>query len=237
VTHYSFLSTFQDIERQIKYVQEVIFELAINNPIRIQKKSLQFQHSLLSIYEKGEGLIEGDVYRILEAVTFAAKKHRKQLRKDQAQTSYLVHPLSVAHHLIAKGHVRDPDIIIAGLLHDTLEDTATSKEELFKLFGERATSFVQEVTDDKALSKEQRKKLQIATAPHRSAGAAQIRLADKWDNLTDLLKYPLLGWSQKRIQVYFEWAQKVVNALPWVNRLLLEAVEKVIDKRLKNYKP
>lgn len=222
----------QRIHQHFEYVQEIINEKAKHHLSRVQAMSKQFQSSLNRVYELGEGWIEEDVHRILDATQFAADKHQIQLRKDPAQTSYLVHPLSVANHLISVGKVRDVDVVVAGLLHDTLEDTSTSHQELINCFGERVAAFVQEVTDDKSLSKEERKRLQVITAPQKSAGAAQIKLADKWDNLTDLLKYPAMGWSEKRIQAYFEWAKEVVEALPWVNALLLNAVEEVLYKKL-----
>jgi guanosine-3',5'-bis(diphosphate) 3'-pyrophosphohydrolase len=194
----------------------------------------QFQHCIESIYKAGEGWIEKDVHAMLDAVQFAANKHSLQLRKDLAQTSYMIHPLSVTHHLITVGGVRDPDIIIAGLLHDTLEDTMTHYEEIANLFGKRAADFVQEVTDDKTLPKEERKRLQIMHAPLKSAGAAQIKLADKWDNLTDLLKSHPIGWPEQRIQAYFEWAKKVIEALPWVNAALFCAVKETLREKIQS---
>jgi guanosine-3',5'-bis(diphosphate) 3'-pyrophosphohydrolase len=226
-------STLQRIKQHFEHLQQLIAEQAIYNPTRVQATYLKFQMILSTVYEAGEGWIESDVHHILDAVQFAAAKHHTQLRRDKIQTSYLVHPLSVAHHLTCVGNVRDPDIIMAGLLHDTLEDTMTSYPELVKFFGRRVADFVQEVTDDQNLTWVKRKKLQITTAPQKSAGAAQIKLADKWDNLTDLLKSPLVGWSEERVHAYFEWAKKVVEALPWVNAPLLHAVKEIIQQKIK----
>ncbi len=228
-----FLPAFQRIEQNFKHVQEVVIEQAMGNAVRVQAMYMQFENALSVIYQSGEGWIVEDIQRILEALQFAAHKHQAQVRKDKAQTSYLIHPLSVTHHLMTMGKVRDPDIILASLLHDTLEDTRTLYQELVYFFGERVANFVQEVTDDQNLPKEERKRLQILTAPYKSAGAAQIKLADKWDNLTDLLNGSLIGWSEERIQTYFEWAKEVVDALPWVNAALLKAVEKLILKKVR----
>lgn len=227
------IEVFQRIEQRCKHLQKVVVAQAPSNSYRVQAMYSQFQNVLKDIYVKGEGWIEEDVDRILKAVEFGANKHQGQFRKDEAQTSYLAHPLSVAFHLLTVGKVRDPDIIIAGLLHDTLEDTATHYQELVDSFGERVAFFVHEVSDDKTLAKDERKRLQMVNAPKKSAGAAQIKLADKWDNLTDLLKNPLPNWSEERTQAYFEWARKVVEALPWVNAPLLNAVEEIIKRQQK----
>jgi guanosine-3',5'-bis(diphosphate) 3'-pyrophosphohydrolase len=227
-------SSLLKIKQHCELLQRMMEEHAPHNTTRVEKMYQQFQHCIEAIYKAGEGWIEKDVHAILTAVQFAAVKHSMQLRKDLAQTSYVIHPLSVTYHLMTVGQVRDPDIIIAGLLHDTLEDTMTSYKEIEELFGKRAADFVQEVTDDKALPKEERKRLQILHAPLKSAGAAQIKLADKWDNLVDLLEFPPIGWAEQRIQAYFEWAKDVIEALPWVNGSLFYAAQEVILKRMES---
>lgn len=188
-----------------------------------------------SVYESAElfqailkqTFSEEDTARLLLALQFATEKHKNQTRKDAAQTPYIVHPIGVANHLLTIGQVRDVDIIIAALLHDTVEDTDTSFEEIATLFGPRVEGFVREVTDDKSLPKQTRKELQISHAPHKSAGAAQIKLADKLYNLTDLRTNPPPDWSEERINAYFSWAQEVVNALPSVNPPLKAAVDQL----------
>ncbi len=116
-------STLQRIQQHFKRLDEVVKEYFGPPVFQIQEKSIQFQKVLMVVYERGKGWIEEDVRLSLKAVEFAAHKHHKQVRKDEAQTPYVVHPLSVAHHLVTVGSIRDPSIIIAGLLHDTLEDT------------------------------------------------------------------------------------------------------------------
>lgn len=229
-------SSLLKIKQHCEFLQEMIRERAPHNSSRVESMYERLQHCIEMVYKAGEGWIEEDVHTILNAVQFAADKHSMQLRKDAAQTSYIIHPLSVTHHLITVGHVRDPDIIIASLLHDTLEDTMTNFGEITEFFGKRVADFVQEVTDNKTLPKEERKRLQILHAPLKSAGAAQIKLADKWDNLTDLLKSSPIGWTEQRVQGYFEWAKEVIRALPWVNAPLLHAAEEVLRKGLINQK-
>lgn len=182
-----------------------------------------FKKLVRTTFDKEIVLIEDTLY-------FAAQKHRFQTRKDLNKTPYISHPMEVATQLITLGQVRDPDIIIAALLHDTVEDTDATFEEIKTGFGERVEGFLREVTDDKSLPKAERKRLQIENASHKSAGAAQIKLADKLCNLTDLLNSPPPDWDQERIDAYFTWAKKVVDQLPSVNRPLKQAVDQVIAK-------
>ena len=150
---------------------------------------------------------------ILKACEFAADKHRNQRRKDQARTPYINHPLAVARVLANEGGVKDAAILAAAILHDTLEDTETTLDELQREFGARVAGLVAEVTDDKSLPKQLRKQLQIDHAPHKSRGAALIKVADKICNLRDLAGSPPKRWTEGRRRKYIEWACKVVAAL------------------------
>jgi guanosine-3',5'-bis(diphosphate) 3'-pyrophosphohydrolase len=218
------------LEQHFKTLSHAVRELACYNPVRVQENFSQLIEAMKTVYKAGEGWIEEDVHQMMDAIHFAAEKHQTQIRKDQFQTSYLNHLLSVAHQLIVVGKVRNHEIIMASLLHDTLEDTPTSYQELISHFGKRVADFVQEVTDEKNLTKEERKRRQIESAPHKSSGAAQIKLADKWDNLHDLLESRPLDWSEERIQAYFDWAEEVIQRLPWVNASLLRATQEVIKE-------
>ncbi|MBA2369693.1 MAG: bifunctional (p)ppGpp synthetase/guanosine-3',5'-bis(diphosphate) 3'-pyrophosphohydrolase [Candidatus Protochlamydia sp.] len=178
-------------------------------------------------------MTEEDLLYILRAIRFAARKHQFQTRKDAEATPYIAHPLMVAYQLVSIGKVRDVEIIISAILHDTLEDTETTLEELIQLFSVRIASIVSDVTDDKSLAKQERKQLQILKAPLKSAGAAQISLADKLCNLTDLIHSPPPDWDNERIDAYFNWASQVVDRLPWVNAPLKKAVDIVLNTNLK----
>lgn len=151
--------------------------------------------------------------RILKAVAFAAEKHRHQRRKDAAASPYINHPIGLADVLANEGGITDAEVLCAALLHDTIEDTETSVEELIALFGEAVTHFVLEVTDDKNLPKDQRKRLQIEHAPHISRQAKLVKLADKICNLRDILDSPPADWDRTRKQAYFDWAERVVAGL------------------------
>lgn len=147
---------------------------------------------------------------ILKAAQFAAEKHRNQRRKDVDASPYINHPLGLASVLAVEGGVENPETICAALLHDTIEDTDTTVEELSALFGDRITGIVLEVTDDKSLDKAVRKEEQIRHAPHISPEAKLVKLADKICNLRDILASPPADWSAGRKSDYFDWANRVV---------------------------
>lgn len=154
---------------------------------------------------------------IIATIFFAAEKHKKQHRKGEDETPYINHPVKVAHLLITLAGVEDLDVIKAAILHDTIEDTETTKEELIESFGERIAELVAEVSDDKSLPKQERKQLQISDATKKSFEAKLIKLADKICNLEDILYAPPKDWDNKRKLEYFEWAEKVCNGLSKTN--------------------
>lgn len=153
----------------------------------------------------------------IKAVAFASEKHRNQRRKDVDASPYINHPIALANVLANEGGVVDATVLCAAVLHDTIEDTKTTADELKQLFGDKVTSIVQEVTDDKALAKEVRKEEQVRHAPHISTEAKLVKLADKICNLRDILASPPADWSAERKQAYFEWAARVVAGLRGVH--------------------
>jgi len=150
---------------------------------------------------------------ILRAVAFAAHKHRDQRRKNKEASPYINHPIQLATVLWEEGRVQDAKVIAAALLHDTLEDTETSWQELRGEFGEEIADIVLEVTDTQWIKKELRKRLQVARARHSSGKARLVKLADKICNLRDIGAHPPHGWSLERKQQYFDWAKEVVDRL------------------------
>lgn len=160
---------------------------------------------------------------LLSAASFAADRHRNQRRKDADATPYINHPLQLACLLATVGAVDDVDTLIAAVLHDTVEDTETTYDELVERFGRAVADIVAEVTDDKSLSKADRKRLQVEHAPHMSSAAALVKLADKACNLRDVANRPPKGWSLQRKQEYFDWGRAVVAGLPTVNARMLSA--------------
>lgn len=168
---------------------------------------------------------------MLRAVRFAAWKHRTQKRKDAAESPYILHPVALAEVLWTEGGVRDPVVIAAALLHDTLEDTETTAEELRGAFGKPVAAVVEEVTDVKWLGKHSRKRLQVARASRSSKRAKLVKLADKICNLRDLLASPPKGWSLERKREYFDWAKEVIDPLRGTNARLERRFDQLYARR------
>lgn len=164
-----------------------------------------------------------DLALVLAATQFAAIKHRDQRRKDAEASPYINHPIALANVLRIEGGVTDAITLAAALLHDTIEDTNTTHDELLTHFGREVAGIVMEVTDDKTLPKATRKQLQIDHGPQASPRAKLVKLADKICNLRDLLAAPPADWPAERIRAYFDWASAVVAGLRGCNPQL-EAV-------------
>ena len=164
----------------------------------------------------------------LTALRFAAEKHRDQRRKDSSRSPYINHPIAVAEILWRTGGVRDMITLTAALLHDTVEDTATSPDEIRAQFGEEVLSVVLEVTDDKHLPKARRKELQIETAAHKSPRARQLKLADKINNVIDVTHTPPSDWSQERLREYLDWTERVVDGMRGQNPRLEAEYDRVL---------
>jgi guanosine-3',5'-bis(diphosphate) 3'-pyrophosphohydrolase len=128
---------------------------------------------------------------LLRALAFAAHKHRDQRRKNKDASPYINHPIAAANAISNEGGIDDPVVLAAALLHDTIEDTDTTYDELVREFGKEIAAIVLEVTDDKSLPKDERKRLQIAHAARRSPKAKLVKLADKICNLRDVAVRPL----------------------------------------------
>jgi guanosine-3',5'-bis(diphosphate) 3'-pyrophosphohydrolase len=165
---------------------------------------------------------------LLKAIHFSADKHRDQRRKDVPRSPYINHPIEVAEILWEAGGVRDAVTLVAAVLHDTLEDTETTPDEIRGLFGEEVLSVVLEVSDDKSLPSPVRKRLQIEHAPHISSRAKLVKLADKICNLYDLIYSPPARWTLERRQTYVVWTEQVVAGLRGTNARL----EKEYDELL-----
>ena len=170
--------------------------------------------------KKTPGTTNHGIGVILKAAQFAAHKHRYQKRKDKNKTPYINHPLEVARVLNEEGGVADLGILAAALLHDTIEDTETTYDDLRGQFGARIANIVIEVTDTKFLGKQTRKQLQAVKAGHASAAGQQIKIADKICNLRDILGSPPVDWTLERKQKYFDDAKLVVDEVRDANPAL-----------------
>jgi guanosine-3',5'-bis(diphosphate) 3'-pyrophosphohydrolase len=170
--------------------------------------------------------------KILEAAFFAARKHTHQRRKNIEDIPYINHPLEVADLLSSAGGITDEDILCAALLHDTVEDTGTRIWEIESLFGPVVAGYVTEVSDDKSLPKEERKRRQVQHAGSLSPGATLIKLADRISNLRSITAEPPKGWTTGRQLEYFRWSKEVFENLPKNGALLENLFRKTYERGL-----
>ena len=167
---------------------------------------------------------------ILKALRFAADKHRNQRRKSVEALPYINHPIQVAEILWRVADVRDETLLVAAILHDTIEDTDTTQEEIESQFGADVLALVLEVTDDKSLPKQTRKKLQVEHAPHKTRNAKLLKIADKISNVGDIITSPPKDWSLDRLREYLLWTEKVVAGLRGVNEKLERQYDEILSK-------
>jgi guanosine-3',5'-bis(diphosphate) 3'-pyrophosphohydrolase len=165
---------------------------------------------------------------LLKAATFAADRHRDQRRKGIDASPYINHPLEVAALLASVGGVSDVVVLAGAILHDTIEDTSTTADELEQEFGRLVRVLVEEVTDDKGLEKSERKRIQIERAPSLSVGAKLIKLGDKICNVQDIVTNPPADWPLERKREYLQWAESVIGGCRDTN----EALERCFDDLL-----
>jgi (p)ppGpp synthase/HD superfamily hydrolase len=154
---------------------------------------------------------ENPIVRLVRAWRFAADAHTDQKRKGERGEPYVNHLSEVAQLVAEATDGEDPDLVIAAVLHDTVEDTGVTAEDLRREFGARVAGLVCEVTDDKSLPKAERKQLQIDHAPTLSHGAQIIKLADKTSNVRAIVASPPKDWSAERKADYVAWGRKVVD--------------------------
>lgn len=180
---------------------------------------------------------------IFEALKFASLKHRAQRRKDARDTPYINHPIEVAQILVTVGGITEPEVLAAAILHDTIEDTDATREEIEKQFGKVVLDLVLECTDDKSLPKAERKRRQIEHASHKSKHAKCIKTADKISNVKDIGENPPADWELERVQEYLDWTEKVIAGLRGANKELdnlydetLARSRQLVSKRSKQLK-
>ncbi len=157
---------------------------------------------------------------VARALDFAARKHAHQRRKGIQAEPYINHLTEVALLLAEATGGGDAALVMAGLLHDTIEDTETSLAELEAAFGADVASLVAEVTDDTRLPREERRRRQVESAPRKSGRARMIKLADKIANLHSIVESPPVGWSARRKREYVSWAREVKAACGPTNERL-----------------
>src|SRR5258708_19529469 len=164
--------------------------------------------------------MKGDLVLLTRAADYAARQHIAQRRKGETAEPY-INPLTEVAALLAEATGgEDVVLLMGGLLHDTLEDTDTTYEDLVRRFGPEVAALVAEVTDDKSLRREERKRLQIDKTPGKSRRAKLLKLADKTSNLRSLVQSPPKGWTEERLRDYVQWADAVVRSCRGLNPTL-----------------
>lgn len=156
--------------------------------------------------------------RLIDALAYAADQHRDQRRKGVEAAPYINHPIALLRILAVEAGVDDPDVLIAAVLHDVIEDCSGRQQEhieqrrseIRERFGPGVLALVEALTDDKALPKPERKRQQIEHAAHIPHQARLVKIADKTANLRDIARCPPQHWEPARIEAYFDWARQVV---------------------------
>lgn len=157
---------------------------------------------------------------MIKAMHFASEKHRGQLRKGNLNTPYINHPIKVAYTLQTIGGITDETVLAAALLHDVIEDTDATHQDIANLFNKKIADIVLEVSDDKEKSKEERKQGQIDSAASLSYEAKLVRIADKICNVQDICGVDAPDWDYERKYEYIEWAGLVVDQVKGTHEVL-----------------
>lgn len=168
---------------------------------------------------------------LIQALAFAAAKHRDQRRKDVCASPYINHPIQLVDVLCNEAGVEDINVLRGAILHDTIEDTETTADELTQHFGQQICEIVLEVSDDANLCKADRKQEQINHAATLSDEAKLVKLADKICNLRDVADNPPAGWGIERRQEYFDWALAVIDGLRGIHPLLESIFDQAYARR------
>jgi (p)ppGpp synthase/HD superfamily hydrolase len=179
--------------------------------------------------------LASDLVRLTHAADYAARQHIAQRRKGERAEPYVNHLTEVAALLAEATDGSDVVLVMGGLLHDTLEDTDATYEDLVQRFGPEVAVLVAEVTDDKSLPKEERKRLQIDKTPGKSRRAKLLKLADKTSNLRGLVTSPPKGWPQARLRDYVVWAHDVVRSCRGLNPRLEAAFDAAHAEASRHY--
>ena len=162
---------------------------------------------------------KGGVTQLLRAIHFAAEQHRDHRRKGKTGAPYINHPITVAEQLSRAGEQDNIDLLMAAVLHDVIEDTETTQEEMEALFGKSVTAIVMEVTDDKSLDEKERKRLVVQQIAGKSREARLLKLSDMIANIYDVIHHPP-NWSRDRKHRYFDWCEQVAREIEGIHPAL-----------------
>jgi (p)ppGpp synthase/HD superfamily hydrolase len=165
---------------------------------------------------------------VSEAAELAARRHNGMARKGRGNEPYINHLAEVANLLAAATDGADAELVAAGWLHDTIEDTQTTREELAQEFSARVAALVVEVTDDMTLSKSERRRLQVLDAPKKSPGAKLIKIADKISNIRARILPEPTPEQREDLADYVAWAEQVVTGCRGVNAMLDKTFDETV---------
>ena len=179
--------------------------------------------------------MNNDVVKLSQAAAYAAQQHVAQRRKGDRAEPYVNHVIEVAAMLAEATGGSDAVLVMGGLLHDTLEDTDATYEDLVVRFGPEVAALVAEVTDDKSLPRDVRKRLQIEKTPSKSRRAKLLKIADKTSNLRGLVVSPPAGWTDERLRDYVEWAAEVVRSCRGLNAKLEAQFDAAYDAACRHF--
>lgn len=170
---------------------------------------------------------------IFRALEFAAERHKHQVRKGETKVPYINHPIKVIS-VLTEFQENSHELLSAAILHDVVEDTAEGEEGIKRIsenireqFGTQILEIVFEISDDKSLSYQERKRLQVENTPSLSNDAKKIKIADKICNIKDMINDPPIDWPEERKIKYLEWAEKVINGARGVNSPMEAYFDKV----------
>lgn len=159
--------------------------------------------------------------QIKKAIQFAARKHHGHMRAETEPLPYITHLFSVA--LLAAEDGAHDDVVTAALLHDTLEDTETTREEIAREFNERVASLVEAVTEPKDSDWKGRKQAYLAKLETADAEAVVIAAADKIDNIESKLE----ALEKEGSALLSRWKQPKESYL-WYHGAVLDIAKKRI---------
>jgi guanosine-3',5'-bis(diphosphate) 3'-pyrophosphohydrolase len=167
---------------------------------------------------------------VSEAALLASRRHNGMARKGRGNEPYINHLAEVANLVSEATGGADAELVAAGWLHDTIEDTGMTREELADRFSARVAAIVAEVTDDMGLPKDERRRLQIVGAPHKSPDAKLIKIADKISNIRARIVAEPSAEERADLADYVAWAEQVVagcrGSNAWLDRTFAETVAK-----------
>lgn len=144
---------------------------------------------------------------INEAFKAAKKAHGSQTRKYDNE-SYMFH-LNEVFSLLTYADVKDVEILVVGLLHDTLEDTSLTKAEIERQFGGLVLSMIECLTENKNVTKQERKDAAVEKAKVLNVACLNVKLADLMSNLSAVPP----DWSDEKKRTYFDHCSKILAAI------------------------